>query len=105
MKLRYILSAFVLGALTLTSCEDFLDMQPTSAANASTAINSADDALTAINGVLSAMTSTTYYGRNMFLYADAKGGDLTIYSAGRGLDALYTFNHTPTSGSYSGFWT
>jgi len=105
MKLRYILSAITLGALTLTSCEDFLNMQPTSAANASSAINNSDDALTAINGVLSAMTTTTYYGRNMFMYADAKGGDLTVFSAGRGLDGLYTFNHTATTGTYSGFWS
>lgn len=105
MKIRYIISAAVIGAMTLTSCEEFLDMQPTSAANASTAITSPADAQTAINGVLSAMTSTTYYGRNMFMYADAKGGDLTIFSQGRGLDGLYTFNHAATSGSYSGYWS
>ena len=39
------------------------------------------------------------------MYGDAKGGDLTIYSAGRGLDNLYSFNHSATSGNYSGFWT
>ena len=39
------------------------------------------------------------------MYGDAKGGDLTIYSAGRGLDAFYTFNHEPNSGSYSSFWS
>jgi hypothetical protein len=39
------------------------------------------------------------------LYADAKGGDMTIPSQGRGNDALYTFNHSPSSGSYSGYWS
>ncbi|MCQ2146495.1 MAG: RagB/SusD family nutrient uptake outer membrane protein [Bacteroidales bacterium] len=105
MNTKYIISALLLGALTFTSCDDFLDMQPSNSANASTAITSADDALTALNGVLSAMNSTTYYGRNMFMYADAKGGDLTIFSQGRGLDGFYSFNHTPTSGTYSGFWS
>jgi hypothetical protein len=39
------------------------------------------------------------------LYADAKGGDFAIRSQGRGLDALYTFNHSASSNSYSGFWS
>jgi hypothetical protein len=38
------------------------------------------------------------------MYADAKGGDLTVYSRGRGLDGLYSFDHSPTVGAYSGFW-
>ena len=39
------------------------------------------------------------------MYGDAKGGDLTIFAAGRGLDAFYTFNHTSNSNTYSGFWS
>jgi len=39
------------------------------------------------------------------MYGDAKGGDFAISSQGRGLDALYTFNHSATSNSYSGFWS
>ena len=91
--------------LICSSCNDFLDMQPTNAGNAETAIATPDDAQVVMNGVMRAMSSSTYYGCNMMMYGDAKGGDLTIYSAGRGLDALYSFNHSATSGSYSGFWT
>lgn len=106
MKKIYHLLAFVLlSAITFTSCDGFLDMQPGNSGNADDAIITAADAQVAINGVMSAMTSSSYYGRNLFMYGDAKGGDLTIYSSGRGLDALYTFNHTPNSGSYSGFWS
>ncbi len=105
MKATSILALALTSVLTFTSCDDFLDMQPTNSANSEGAVATVADAEVAMNGVMSAMTSSVYYGRNLFMYGDAKGGDLTIYSAGRGLDALYSFNHTPTSGSYSGFWS
>lgn len=95
----------ILSALTLSSCNDFLNMQPGNSGNAEDAIATPADAKVVINGIMSSMTSSDYYGRNFFMYGDAKGGDLTIYSAGRGLDGLYSFNHSATSGSFSGFWT
>lgn len=95
----------ILSALTLSSCDDFLNMQPGNSGNAEDAIATPGDAKVVINGIMSSMTSSDYYGRNFFMYGDAKGGDLTIYSAGRGLDGLYSFNHSATSGSFSGFWT
>ena len=104
-KIYHLLALVVLSAFTFTSCDGFLDMQPTNSGNADGAIVTVGDAKVALNGVLSAMTSSSYYGRNFIMYGDAKGGDLTIYSAGRGLDAFYTFNHTPNSNSYSGFWS
>ena len=58
-----------------------------------------------INGIVRSMSSADYYGRNFILYGDAKGGDMTIPSQGRGNDGLYTFNHSATSGSYSGYWS
>lgn len=105
MKILRISILMIAASLFLGSCDDFLDMQPSNAGNAETAIATPDDAQVALNGVMRAMTSSAYYGRNFMIYGDAKGGDLTIYSAGRGLDALYSFNHSATSGSYSGFWT
>lgn len=104
-KIYHLLVLALLGAFTFTSCNGFLDMQPTNSGNADGAIATVADAEVALNGVMSAMTSSSYYGRNFFMYGDAKGGDLTIYSAGRGLDAFYTFNHEPNSGSYSSFWS
>ena len=87
------------------SCKkDFLDEKPTNSGDAETAIQTAADAEVMINGLMSKMTSSDYYGRNFILYGDVKGGDLTIFSQGRGLDALYTFNHSKSSNSYSGFW-
>ena len=88
-----------------TSCKkDFLDVKPTNAGEAETSIQTAADAKVMINGLMSKMTSSDYYGRNFILYGDTKGGDLTIFSQGRGLDALYTFNHSKSSNNYSGFW-
>lgn len=104
-KIYNLLTLAVCGAITLTSCNGFLDMNPTNSSNSEGAIATLSDAQVAMNGIMSSMTSSSYYGRNFFMYGDAKGGDLTIYSAGRGLDALYAFNHTATSNSYSGFWS
>jgi hypothetical protein len=89
----------------LSSCEDFLNLNPTNAASSENAINTADDARVMINGIMRNMTSSSYYGRNFFLYGDVKGGDVTIVSQGRGNDALYSFNHSATSNSYSGYWS
>lgn len=90
--------------LSLTSCKDFLDVEPSNSGDSETSILTPADASVMINGLMSKMTDFDYYGRNFIMYGDAKGGDLTIYSAGRGLDGLYTFNHSASSGSYSGFW-
>jgi len=98
----YITSILALG---LFSCEKTLDVQPTNQVDASTSIKTPADAQIMINGIMRSMSSSDYYGRNFILYGDAKGGDMTIPSQGRGNDALYTFNHSASSGSYSGFWS
>ena len=95
----------VLSILLLASCEGFLDVKPSNYAAAETSITNEADAEVAINGLMRKMTSSNYYGRNFVIYGDAKGGDFAIRSQGRGLDALYTFNHSATSNSYSGFWS
>ena len=99
------IAMMIMAMAALTSCDDFLDREPTNSANADKAIATTRDARVAINGMMREMSSSAYYGRNFLLYGDAKGGDLTLYENGRGNDALYSFNHTPTSGSYSGFWS
>lgn len=98
-------TAFTVFLLILTACsKNFLDVHPTSAIPSATSIKTASDAGVMIKGLMRTMTSSNYYGRNFIMYGDAKGGDLTLYSQGRGLDALYTFNHTPNSNNYVGFW-
>jgi len=94
----------VLGLMLITSCEDFLDVKPSNYAASETSITNANDAKVAINGLMRNMTSSLYYGRNFIIYGDAKGGDFAIRSQGRGLDYYYSFNHSASSGSGSGFW-
>ncbi len=102
-KLRIFITSML--ALGLFSCKKTLDVQPTNQVDASTSIKTPADAQIMINGIMRSMSSSDYYGRNFILYGDAKGGDMTIPSQGRGNDALYTFNHSASSGSYSGFWS
>jgi hypothetical protein len=94
-----------LSLFTGSSCGEFLDVKPTNSAAAETAIHTAADAGVIINGIMSAMTSSSYYGRRFILYGDVKGGDVTIVSQGRGDDALYSFNHSATSNAYGYFWS
>ncbi|MES2372120.1 MAG: RagB/SusD family nutrient uptake outer membrane protein [Bacteroidota bacterium] len=102
-KLKIFLPGLI--ALCLFSCKKTLDVQSTNQVDASTSIKTPADAQIMINGIIRSMSSADYYGRNFLLYGDAKGGDMTIPSQGRGQDALYTFNHSATSGSYSGYWS
>ncbi|HSO77483.1 MAG TPA: RagB/SusD family nutrient uptake outer membrane protein [Bacteroidales bacterium] len=95
----------VLGVVLLASCEDFLDVKPSNSAAAETSITNIADAKVAINGLMRKMTAADYYGRNFVIYGDAKGGDFAIRSQGRGLDQFYSFNHSASSNSFSGFWS
>lgn len=90
--------------LLVTSCKDFLNVEPTNSGDANTAIKTAADAKVMINGLMSKMASSAYYGRNFPLYGDVKGGDVTLVSQGRGYDYLYSFNHAESTNTYSGIW-
>lgn len=103
-QVKIFIAAILIMAMAGCS-KDFLDVPPTNAGDASESIQTASDAKRMMIGLMSNMTSSAYYGRNFIMYGAAKGGDLTIFSAGRGLDGLYKFDHSPTTGSYSGFWS
>src|SRR4051812_38294815 len=94
-KMNNQLSIFITSILVLAlfSCKKTLDVEPTNQVNASTSVRTPADAQIMINGIVRSMSSSDYYGRNFILYGDAKGGDMTIPSSGRGNDGLYTFNH------------
>ncbi len=92
-------------AFGLFSCNKTLDVEPTNQVNANESIKTPADAQIMINGIVRSMSNADYYGRRFILYGDAKGGDMTVPSQGRGDDALYTFNHSATSNSYSGYWS
>jgi len=86
MKKLYTIILVVLSLFAFTSCNDFLDMKPTNSVDSEGSISTARDAEVAINGLVREMLSTSLYGRNILLYADAKGGDYTVVSNGRGSD-------------------
>jgi len=104
MNRIYILLA-VTFLLSFSSCKDFLEETPTNSGDSEIAVRTPADAKVIVNGLMRNMTSLNYYGRNFIMYGDAKGGDLTIFSQGRGLDAFYTFNHSVSTNSYSSFWS
>ncbi len=98
--------ALISMVFSITSCsKSFLDVPPTNQGDAADYVKTAADAKVAINGIMRKMISSSYYGRNFIMYGDAKGGDMTVFSQGRGLDNLYTFNHAPSSGSYGDMWS
>lgn len=92
-------------ALVLSSCADFLDVSPTNQAAASSSIMNEADAKVMLNGLYDALTTSSFYGRNFILYGDAKSGDLTVQSNGRGYDYMFAYNHSVSGYSMSGFWT
>lgn len=92
-------------ALVLSSCADFLDVTPTNQAAASSSIMNEADAKVMLNGLYDALTTSSFYGRNFILYGDAKSGDLTVQSNGRGYDYMFAYNHSVSGYSMSGFWT
>ncbi len=94
-----------LASISLFSCKDFLDVKPTNSIDSGETITTVSDAKVMTNGLLRNLATVSYYGRNFLIYGDAKGGDATIVSQGRGLDALYVFNHSVTSNNYGAFWT
>ncbi|MBR6424253.1 MAG: RagB/SusD family nutrient uptake outer membrane protein [Bacteroidales bacterium] len=101
-KISIILAAI---ALVLSSCAGFLDVTPTNQAAASSSIMNEADAKVMLNGLYDAMTTSSFYGRNFILYGDAKSGDLTIQSNGRGYDYMFAYSHSVTNYNMSGFWT
>ena len=95
----------ILCLFAVTSCDNFLDVKPSNSSDSSTSIQTTADARVMMNGIMRKMSSSSYYGRNFFLYGDVRGGDLAITSQGKGYDGLYVFNHSASSGNYSGFWS
>ena len=105
MKKIFILITVLSISLMFSSCEGFLDVKPSNSGDSASSIQSEDDAAVFMRGIMRKISSSSYLGRNFILYGDAKGGDLGIVSQGRGSDALYVFNHSKTSNSYSGYWS
>ena len=104
-KTSLVLITALIMSLGLVSCDDdFLDVQPTNQGESSTAIESVADAKVMLSGIMRRMTDLSYYGRNFIIYAEARGGEVTTRTLGRGLSDMYTFNNTPSSNNFESFW-
>lgn len=100
----YTLALSLLVMIGISSCKGFLDQVPSNAIPANKSIGTVNEATNAMNGVYSMMLSSSYYGRDMLLYGDLKGGDMGLVATAIGGDGLFFFSHIPASGAYSGFW-
>ncbi len=100
------ITGFLAFSILLASCgKDFLNVKPSNSTESGQTITTLNDAKVMVNGLMRTMIRSTYYGRNFMIYGDAKGGDITIASQGRGLDAMYVFNHSINTNTYSTFWS
>lgn len=105
MKKLYTILLSVVCLFAFASCDDFLDIKPTNYQDTEGSISNYADAEVAMNGLVRGLLSSSLYGRNLLVYADAKGGDFSVPSNGNGYDDLYGFSHSQISSSYSGFWS
>jgi len=107
MKKIMILLSGIVCLIHLSSCNDFLTVKPTDSAEASSSITAQRDAKIMMDGLMRFVIGQDYYGRNMLLYGDARGGDYCVFSLGRsgGMDVLYTFGHSTPSNGFAGYWT
>ena len=88
----------------MSSCKDFLELMPTQNIPAKESIGNVQDAQNALNGIYRLMVSIDYYGRDMLLYGDLKGGDMGLVTTAVAGDAFFFFSHIPTSSAYQSFW-
>lgn len=102
LTISIILTISLLG---FSSCKGFLDLLPTQSVPSPESVTNVNDAQTALNGVYRQMTSSYYYGRDMFLYAEFKGGDFGLTTTAIAGDDMYYFTHTASSGTRFAFWT
>lgn len=105
MKNIYIIGIVTFSFMMASCGKDFLNVKPSNSTESDQTITTLNDAKVMVNGLMRTMIRSSYYGRNFMIYGDAKGGDITIPSQGRGLDAMYVFNHSVNTNTYSAFWS
>ena len=82
MKKILSIACIIAAAVTFSSCKDFLDVKPSNQGDSSTSISSASDAEVMINGLMSKMSSSSYYGR------DNRYTERCRYSHRRGIEVI-----------------
>jgi hypothetical protein len=67
-------------AMLMTSCEDFLDQEPSFALPVEETIKTADDLQNAVNGAYARLNEFDYYSGNFFPLGDLRADDMTFNS-------------------------
>ena len=92
-QLKYIVSAL---PFLFTACSgDWLDLDPSTSVTSDNAIQSLEDAKTALNGIYRIASEHSYYGDNYLYYADCRGEDVQARidkGPGRRVSPYYLFN-------------
>ena len=82
-------------ALVLTSCEDWLNLQPSTSTDTDNALKTVSDVENAMNGIYRLASAHSYYGDNYFYYGDCRAEDVQARvekGAGRRVSPYYEYN-------------
>ena len=106
MKYISLKSLFMAGllALSMSSCDDYLELMPSYALPADGAINTIEDVESVLNGVYQGLTSNSYYGADFLSRGEVGGEDVQTASQSKRTENFYRFlynqNNAPT-----GLWS
>ncbi len=102
---KYIINIVIaFAALSFTSCEGFLDTEPTDQVSSATAMLTLTDATNAINGLYSDMKWYDYYGAYIPVLGELRADDLQTKDSGGGWVAVYTMDYSSEQSSYFELW-
>lgn len=102
INLKYLFVAGVL-ALSLSSCEDYLELMPSNALPSDNAINTIEDLESALNGVYDGLTSSSYYGSDFISRAEVGGEDVQTASQTKRTENYYRFMYRQANAP-TGLW-
>lgn len=102
---KILLSTALVLSLGFTSCNQFLDVEPTDILVEDLALQSYSDFSNALNGAYSGLVGGSYYGGDFIALADVPSNNLKF---GAGATGLYQFlsnlNYTTDTGEFAGFY-
>ncbi|WP_046757354.1 RagB/SusD family nutrient uptake outer membrane protein [Kordia jejudonensis] len=82
MKNKYIHYIIIIIAYLSFSCEDYVDVEPLNTLSASSALNSSEKVIGALNGVYNTMSSTRLLGGDLIFVSELLGSDGKINFGG-----------------------
>jgi tetratricopeptide (TPR) repeat protein len=107
MKTKYILSIIVISSL-LTSCEKYLDVQPTGTLTEDVIFSDVQGYRDAMYGIYASMASTSLYGENLSYGFVDKLGQMFIYNNSSKIDpdiSAYNYQNTNVRAISDAIWS